>query len=140
MSKRSIVFVGVAGALALALAAGCTVTAETTASPYTNCTQDPSLNCHAGGAGWRCAAGTNPEDEVANLSCSIPVPDGPDDDFCCIAWAYGSTCQPDPNIICPNPYSYGYSCLPGDDPSTYDATLNCSTPTPNGSRDDFCCL
>jgi hypothetical protein len=142
MSKGSMFFVAVGGVIAIALAAGCTVSA--TASPaYANCTQDPSLNCQAGGAGWRCAAGTNPEDEVANLSCSIPVADGSYDDFCCIAWTYGSTCAPDPNIICPNAYSYGYSCLAGDDPTTYDPTLNCSSPVPdpvNGSRNDYCCL
>jgi hypothetical protein len=141
MSKGSILFTAVAGAIAVALGAGCTVT--TTASPaYANCTPDSSLACRAGGAGWRCAANTNPEDEVANLSCSIPVadPNGVDDDFCCISWTYGSTCSPDPSIVCPDPYSYGYSCLAGDDPTTYDATLNCSVPTSVGGRDTYCCI
>jgi hypothetical protein len=140
MSKGSILFAAVAGAIALALGAGCTVTA-TTDSPYAGCTQDTSLNCQAGGSGWRCAAGDNPENDVSNLSCSIPQPDGPDDDFCCIAWAYSSSCRPDPNVICSPPYSYGYgySCLAGDNPATLDPTLNCSSPTPDGSNDDFCC-
>jgi hypothetical protein len=141
MSKRSILFAAVGGALAVALAAGCTVTTTATASPYANCTQDPAIPCQIG-EGWRCAANTNPEDEVANLSCSIPVVDGPDDDFCCIAWTYGSTCRPDPNVICPNHYSYGYSCLQNDDPATYDPSLTCSSPVPDSvdpTRDDFCC-
>jgi hypothetical protein len=139
MSKGSMLFAAVGGAIAIALAAGCTVT--TTASPtYANCNPDSSINCQAGGAGWSCAAGTNPENEVANLSCSVPVAAGPNDLFCCISWTYGSTCAPDPNVVCPNPYSYGYSCLAGDVPSNYDPTLNCSAPTPVGSNDTYCCL
>jgi hypothetical protein len=137
MSIRSISFAAVAAALALVLAAGCTVQAQDS-SPYANCTQDPSLACVAGADGWRCAVGTNPEQEVANVSCSNPQPDGPDDDFCCFAWTYGSSCRPDDTLQCA-PFSYGYVCTAGDNPQTLDSALNCSSPTPDGPNDDFCC-
>jgi hypothetical protein len=34
----------------------------------------------------------------------------------------------------------GFACDAGDNPEAEDTTLSCSTPTANGSEDDFCCF
>ena len=122
--------------------AGCTASASVSpapSSPPPGCSQDSSVSCSQGD-GWSCAAGDNPENEYANLSCSVPTADGPNDDFCCFEWTYGSTCTPDDGLtaVC-HPGSYGYRCQAGDDPTSLDSSLNCSSPTPDGSDDDFCC-
>ncbi len=129
----------------LCAVAGCS--ANVTTAPANNtpvevpagCQNDSSLSC-AAGTGWTCAAGDNPENEQSNLSCSIPTADGPNDDFCCFEWTYGSSCTPDDALtsVC-QPGSYGYRCQAGDNPASLDSSLNCSSPTPDGSDDDFCC-
>jgi hypothetical protein len=126
-----------------ALGSGCTASASARASitPPAGCSPDDSLVCPAGGDGWTCAAGDNPELEEPGLSCSVPRADGPNDDFCCFAWTFGTTtCTPDDEItsVCAFP-SYGYRCAAGDDPTSLDSSLSCSPPTPDGSSDDFCC-
>jgi hypothetical protein len=128
---------GVAMAAAIAVLAGCTASASV--SPPAGCSQDSSVSCSAG-VGWSCSAGDNPEQEQSGLSCSEPTADGSNDDFCCFEWTYGSSCTPDDGLtsVC-QPGSYGYRCSAGDDPTSLDSSLNCSTPTPDGSDDDFCC-
>jgi hypothetical protein len=116
---------------------GCTAGASVTPAPPSGCGQDSSVSCSQG-VGWSCPAGENPEQ--SNLSCSIPTPNGSDDDFCCFDWTYGTTCAPDDGLtsVC-QPDSFGYRCQAGDNPNSLDSTLNCSSPTPDGSDDDFCC-
>jgi hypothetical protein len=117
---------------------GCSTTVDVVPA---GCARDDSLNCSQGGVGWSCSAGSNPENEESNLSCSVPQPDGPNDDFCCISWHFtSSTCAPDDSVTsgCVFP-SYGYSCAAGDDPHSLDPSLNCSVPTPDGPNDLFCC-
>jgi hypothetical protein len=138
MRIRSLCITGAAATLLVALVAGCSVSGSATIGPPANCGSDPSVQCPGGGQGWSCAAGTNPETEVGGLSCSIPQPNGPNDDFCCFDWTYGSSCTPDDTLPC-QPYSYGYVCAAGDNPASLDPSLNCSTPTPDGPNDDFCC-
>jgi hypothetical protein len=119
---------------------GCTASASVSpTTPPPGCGQDSSVSCSEG-TGWSCQAGDNPENEQSNVSCSIPTPDGPNDDFCCFEWTYGSTCTPDDGLtsVCQGG-SYGYRCQAGDDPTSLDSSLNCSSPTPDGSDDDFCC-
>ena len=82
------------------------------------CASESSVACSLG-TGWSCQAGDNAEAEVSGLSCSDPMPSGPNDNFCCFEWTYGSTCTPDDNLR--------------------DSSLNCSNPTPDGSDNDFCC-
>jgi hypothetical protein len=50
-----------------------------------------------------------------------------------------SPCSPNPGLdaACPDPSSVGYSCAPGDNPMTYDATLLCSVDS--AGTGDFCC-
>jgi hypothetical protein len=110
------------------------------------CTLDSSVDCSGSGAdGYSCAAGDNPEAEDSSLSCSVPTTDSNgNDDYCCFGWTYGtSTCTPDDDLTsaCPDPDSYGYQCDSGDDPTSLDPTLNCSTntPDPDGVHDDYCC-
>ena len=109
------------------------------------CTLDTTLNCVGGADGYACAIGDNPEAEDPSLSCSTPALAAGEDDYCCYSGFAGSstTCYPDDSLtaVCPDPTSYGYVCASGDDPTTYDATLNCSSPTPDadGVHDDFCC-
>jgi hypothetical protein len=49
-------------------------------------------------------------------------------------------CTPDLTIACSGGAT-GYACDAGDDPTESDASLNCSTPTPDpgGVLDDYCC-
>ncbi|HZU85084.1 MAG TPA: hypothetical protein VE987_19265 [Polyangiaceae bacterium] len=126
-----------------AFALGCTTSASAGASiaPPSGCFTNGALVCPGGGDGWTCAAGDNPENLESGLSCSVPQPDGPNDDFCCFAWTFGtSTCTPSDTItsVCQYP-SYGYTCAAGDNPTSLDPSLNCSSPTPDGPNDDFCC-
>jgi hypothetical protein len=118
---------------------GCTTAVSVAPSAPPGCDQDSSVSC-SHGVGWSCGAGDNPENEQSNLSCSTPAPDGANDDFCCFAWTYGSTCTPDDGLtsVC-QPGSYGYRCQAGDNPRSLDSSLNCSSPTPDGPDDDFCC-
>ena len=137
------------------LAAGCSTSDDTTGpgpgpgpgpTPLpapTGCNVDTTLSCSGGSTGFACDIGSNPEDEDSTLSCSTPALASGEDDYCCYAGFTGSstTCQPDDSLTaaCPDPTSYGYTCAAGDNPVTYDATLNCSDPTPDGDSDDFCC-
>ena len=109
------------------------------------CNADASVSCTTGAYGFSCAAGDNPEVEDPTLSCSTPTISGSEDLYCCYAggtWS-STTCEPNDTLtaVCPDPTSYGYVCASGDDPTSYDASLNCSTPTPDadGVHDDFCC-
>lgn len=125
---------------------GCTTTVSTN-PPSSNtpaevpagCGKDSSVPCSQG-TGWSCAAGDNPENEQSNVSCSTPTANGPDDDYCCFEWTYGSSCTPDDGLtsVC-QPGTFGYRCQAGDNPASLDSSLNCSSPTPDGSDDDFCC-
>jgi hypothetical protein len=131
---------GALGALLTAAIAGCTASADVgPPAPPSGCSADNSVSCSEG-TGWSCAAGDNPENETSGLSCSDPTSDGSNDDFCCFEWTYGSTCTPDDALTtaCQSG-SYGYRCQAGDDPSSLDSSLNCSSPTPDGADDDFCC-
>jgi hypothetical protein len=142
-SRYGVLWVAATLPLTAALVAGCTASASVGAEgsgPPAGCNVDSSISCSEG-AGWSCAAGDNPEAEQSGLSCSDPTPDGPNDDFCCFDWTYGdSSCTPDDGLtsVC-QPGSYGYQCAAGDDPTTLDSSLNCSSPTPDGASDDFCC-
>jgi len=114
----------------------------------TGCTEDDTLDCVGGAFGYACGAGDNPENEDPTLSCSVPSPNGSEDDFCCYVAPSGDfsagTCAPDDGItsVCQYP-SYGYICAAqGDVPSDYDSTLSaCSTPVQDadGTSWDFCC-
>jgi len=108
------------------------------------CNSDPSIACSAGATGIACCAGDNPEHEDPSLSCSTPQTNAGEDDFCCFENPGGFTCTPDDTLasVCPpGPDSYGYQCVSGDDPTTLDASLVCSTPTSDadGVHDDYCC-
>jgi hypothetical protein len=107
------------------------------------CTLDNSLGCTTGADGYACAIGDNPETEDPTLSCSTPALAAGEDDYCCYAGFTGSqsTCYADDSLTsaCPDPTSYGYVCAANDNPMTYDSSLTCSTPTPDGANDDFCC-
>jgi hypothetical protein len=142
MTIRSICTLGMAATMLFALVGGCTVSAGATLGPPAGCSADSSVVCQSGADGWSCAPGDNPEAEQSGLSCSTPatLPDG-SDGYCCFAWTYGtSTCTPDDTIRC-DPYSYGYRCAIGDEPTSLDSSLNCSVPTPDpdGTENDFCC-
>ena len=109
------------------------------------CTIDATASCVGGADGYACAIGDNPEDEDPGLSCSTPVLAAGENHYCCYSGGTWSTttCEPDDTLtaVCPDPTSYGYVCTSGDDPTSYDATLNCSVPTPDadGVHDDYCC-
>ncbi|MGH7293312.1 MAG: hypothetical protein ACRELB_00185 [Polyangiaceae bacterium] len=141
-SRHGVLRAAAALPLVTALVGGCTASAGISAggSPPAGCSVDSSIVCSQG-AGWSCAAGDNPELEQSGLSCSEPTPDGPNDDFCCFDWTYGdSSCTPDDQLTgaC-EPGSYGYQCAAGDDPTSLDPSLVCSSPVPDGPSDDFCC-
>jgi hypothetical protein len=113
--------------------------------PPTGCTADDTLDCSGGGTGFACDAGDNPEAEDATYTCSVPTPNGSEDDFCCFTgFSGGSTCTADDGLTaaCPDPDSYGFVCGdPSDDPTSLDGSLNCSSGVadPDGTSTDFCC-
>ena len=129
----------VGGLAALLVSVAACSSSNDPGSPPAGCSTDSSVQC-AEGVGWSCAAGDDPSVETSGLSCSDPTADGASDDFCCFEWTYGSTCTPDDGLtsVC-QPGSYGYRCQAGDDPSSLDSSLNCSSPTADGSDDDYCC-
>jgi len=103
------------------------------------------LDCIGGADGYACPVGDNPESEDPGLSCSTPAFSGTADDYCCYSqgtWS-STTCEPDDGLtaLCPDPTSYGYVCVSGDNPTSYAATLDCSSPTldADGVHWDFCC-
>ncbi len=109
------------------------------------CTADDTIDCSGGAMGYACAIGDNPEAENVALSCSTPTTSGGEADYCCFydgSWS-PAACQPDDDLtsVCPDPDSYGYQCDAGDDPTSDDPQLNCSTSTPDadGVHGDFCC-
>jgi hypothetical protein len=128
----------------------CSLTASSGSSsggpPPAGCTLQSTLGCTGGASGFACAVGDDPETEDPTLSCSTPALASGEDDYCCFTVPSGfgvATCVPDDGLtsVCPDPTSYGYACASGDDPATYDASLVCSTPTPDpdGIHDDYCC-
>jgi hypothetical protein len=130
----------------------CTLTGGTSSSssssggaPPSGCTADSTLGCTTGADGYACAIGDNPETEDPTLSCSTPALASGEDDYCCYSGFTGdsTTCAPDDGLTqaCPDPTSYGYICASGDDPTSYDSSLNCSgsVADPDGVHDDFCC-
>jgi hypothetical protein len=111
-----------------------------------SCTADASIDCAGGASGFSCASGGNPEAEEPSLTCSIPTTssDGTDD-YCCF-YGFPSSpagCMPDDYLTstCPDFGSYGFQCGAGEDPSAFDAQLDCSSgiPDPDGLHDDYCC-
>jgi hypothetical protein len=140
------------------LAYGCSATVTTSPPPPTTgtapsgCSFDQSVdaNCLGGGTGYSCTPGDNPESEDTSLSCSVPEPDSTtgNDDFCCITITFvgsASTCQQvDASItglMC-DFGSYEYQCAGSDDPTSLDASLNCSAGVADqtlANTTDFCC-
>ena len=115
------------------------------------CMMDDTLACSGGAVSFACPSGDNPALADTLLTCSIPAacadPCGCEDPYCCFPTPAGfssATCVPDYALtsVCPRGRSsYGYQCVRGDDPSTIDSSLTCSsrTPDPDGVHDDFCC-
>ena len=137
------------GGIGIAVVA-CQASADISASAgpdVSGCNADSTVDCSGGGWGYSCDPGTNPEDVDSTLSCSTPTADpSGGDDYCCFSWnqASGSSCNPDDSLTaaCPDPDSYGYVCAAaGDDPTSLDSSLNCSTGVPDadGTSTDFCC-
>jgi hypothetical protein len=134
-------------AVAALAAAGCTASAsagpDDTSVP-TGCTADSTLNCEPGSDGYSCDTADRPETEDPSLVCSDDAtPDSNGNlDYCCITFATSSsTCTEDDSVTatCEFP-SYGFSCATGDDPTSLDSSLNCSTPTTlSDGSDGYCC-
>src|SRR5450631_2358137 len=127
------------GAIAVLGADGCSTTSAAPAGGA--CGADPSVTGCAAGDGYSCPAGAAPD---AALTCSVGVSaaNGSGDTlYCCYTAVVfpASTCSPNPSLdaACPDPSSFGYSCAPGDNPMTYDATLLCSVDS--AGTGDFCC-
>jgi hypothetical protein len=106
------------------------------------CMADATLDCSAdpSSTGMSCVGGATPD--TTTQICSYPSDQGGGvDGYCCVAITptSGTTCAPDDTVTgCQYP-SIGFSCLTGDDPTSLDASLNCSVPTTVGSEDLFCC-
>jgi hypothetical protein len=139
-------------ALVTMLAAGlCGTACSDTPAPDTEddvqagCNVDITLSCPAGSTGFACDIGSNPESEDPALSCTDPKPDGDnDDDYCCFTGFTGNstTCQPDDDVslACADG-TFGFSCVIGDVPTTFDATLVCSDSSDAVTGEsDFCCV
>jgi hypothetical protein len=114
--------------------------------PPTGCTVDPTADCSGGADGYACPSPIDPEAETPGLSCSTPLLGSGTNYYCCFSGFPGSstTCEPNDDLtsVCPDSDSYGYHCSgAGDDPTDFDASLNCSTgvPDPGGVYTDYCC-
>jgi len=121
---------------------GGTRTPPSTGSIPSGCADDTAVSCSPDAIGISCPAGTAPDDPT--LECSDPTPgangDPNSDGYCCITWVASAACSPDPSVTGCAVGSYGFSCTAGSDsPDTTDPTLVCSTPTPSGSEDLYCC-
>jgi hypothetical protein len=103
------------------------------------CAEDSTLTCSSDAIGISCPAGTAPDDPT--LECSDPTPAGSSDGYCCIQWVAGGDCTPDGTVTgCDYP-SYGFSCTAGAaPPDAADGSITCSTATPSGSEDLYCCV
>jgi hypothetical protein len=111
----------------------------------TGCTADATISCPtAGSTGYDCTPGVDPWTTDPNLSCSSPaitLGNG-DDGYCCFDFSGGSstTCYPDDTLVCTSAGSFGYTCAQGDDPTSYDASLTCSSPVTNADGTlGYCC-
>jgi hypothetical protein len=106
------------------------------------CSADATLDCSAdpSSTGMSCVGGATPD--TTTQICSFPSPQGGGvDGYCCVPITPSSstTCAPDDTVTgCQYP-SIGFSCLTGDNPTSLDASLTCSTPTTVGTEDLFCC-
>ena len=87
--------------------------------------------------GYQCASGYGPTKLDPTLACSAPVPDadGVHTDTCCAP----GPCMEDPTVPCAGS-AMGLACSAGSDPESTDPTMACTTVTPNGATDDFCCF
>ena len=112
-------------------------------TPPTGCTADSTLDCSGNSFGYACTIGDNPETEDSSLSCSDPNTDSDnEDDYCCFTGFTGSdsTCSPDDDVTLACDEGYGFSCATGDDPTSFDASLNCSDSTDTEDGESlFCC-
>ena len=108
----------------------------------TGCNVDTTLDCSGNSIGYACDEGDNPEAEDDSLSCSDPALAAGEDDYCCFTGFTGSstTCTPDDDVTLACDTGYGFSCAEGDDPTTYDSSLNCSDSTDTEDGESlFCC-
>jgi hypothetical protein len=103
------------------------------------CAADSTLQCTGGSTGQSCTGSATPDTSSEACSIGTSMSDG-STGYCCISFtSSSSTCTPDETVTgCQYP-SYGFSCATGDDPTTLDASLNCSQPTTCGTQDLFCC-
>jgi hypothetical protein len=78
------------------------------------------------------------------LLCGTPQVTEDEYDYCCFTGFDGSssTCVfvSDDGLPCGTFY-YGFRCVSGDDPTTFDASLMWEDlgPDPDGVQDDYCC-
>jgi hypothetical protein len=105
-----------------------------------SCSYDSSVPCSYG-AGYSCDTGSLAPDQVdPTLVCSVPTAAGNLDLYCCYTAAILSTtgtCAQDPSVVCPQAYSYGFSCSGSDTPDQDFSNLTCSAPTAGNL---YCCV
>ncbi|MGH7294121.1 MAG: hypothetical protein ACRELB_04275, partial [Polyangiaceae bacterium] len=117
--------------------------------PGSDCTYDPTMTCPEGADGFGCSTvvcGGDPTSVSPDLSCTTGQPVGVDGTgYCCVSGfpADESTCRPDDTLAaaCPDPQTFPYRCVRGQDPATLDARFTCAAPSPDpdGFHDDVCC-
>ena len=107
------------------------------------CTVSTTTICSGDAIGYVCPVSDNPQAEDPSIACSVPTSAGSEVAFCCFPWTPTDACVPDDGLTstCPDPDSYGFQCIPGNDPTTIQSRLNCSVGVvdPDGAHDDFCC-
>jgi hypothetical protein len=107
-----------------------------------SCAADASVaGCQLGSFGYSCTGTTRPEDVQSTLVCSDGVANGSSTDYCCIAGFTSTTCTPDVSIQGCVGASFGFRCTGTASPSATDASLTCSTGTPDAAANtlDYCC-
>lgn len=122
--------------------------ADITVASGSTCAQDQSVSGCAGDSyGFSCTGTDRPDTDYSGIVCSSAGVLGQNIQganatlYCC---SYGSTststgCSQDSTVSCAGGAT-GYSCPTGSSPPNVDVTsLLCSTPTPAGTTDQYCC-
>ncbi len=104
------------------------------------CMSDSSVVGCVGAAGYSCTGADSPDQSDTSLSCSSGTPSGGETLYCCIdATSVASGCSVDANVVGCAGGSIGFSCTGSAEPQQGNTSLVCSSGTPSGGANLFCC-
>lgn len=109
-------------------------------SASSSCAQDGTVSCTGGAAGYACTGTDTPDQSDSSLVCSIATPASGEYLYCCFRYS-SSSCSQDSSVQGCQAGSYGFSCTGSGTPDQADASLTCSSGTPDPNTGDmlYCC-